>query len=89
MFFLINDYEFKRSFIAIYSASADDHVFVAPERLQLRLRELQTPAHAKRILLSHVRQCRNPHCETCLQMREHLRKLTRTRYQAATMAASS
>ena len=41
------------------------------ERLRLRLRELP-PEQVKRMLMAHVRQCRNRQCATCRKTRERL-----------------
>ena len=52
------------------------------ESLRLRLRELP-PEHVKRMLISHVRQCRNQQCVACRILRERLAQRISSRHAAA------
>ena len=59
-------------------AGATNYRRPAPEAVRARLRQLP-PAHVKRMLLSHVGQCRNRRCGICRKLRS-----VRSRNQAVT-----
>ena len=43
-------------------------------QLPSQVRERPSAAQLKRMLLEHVRQCRNQRCETCIRVRRHILK---------------